>query len=158
MKRTKFSVAVHLNREVSFQVKRYFKKHPGELNRVVAQVVTTRADQLCRVKKALRYMREHCCGEEICEHDVAEYVGWNTRTFSTLFHKFVGETYVAHLTKLRVAAAKKLLRHDGLVTEVARQVGFGTINGFSSAFKRTIGQNPCAYRIRSVAKRNGHAQ
>jgi AraC-like DNA-binding protein len=64
----------------------------------------------------------------------------------------VGEPPMAFLTGWRMALAADLLLEGELtVTEVSRQVGYGSPFTFSTAFKRTYGVSPRAYRGRESA-------
>ncbi len=68
------------------------------------------------------------------------------------FHELVGEPPMAFLTGWRLAlAADLLLEGDRSVTAVADQVGYASPFTFSTAFKRTYGVSPRAYRARQLA-------
>jgi len=63
------------------------------------------------------------------------------------FNELVGEPPMAFLTGWRMALAADLLLEPGAsVTAVARRVGYGSPFTFSTAFKRTYGVSPRAYR------------
>jgi len=68
-------------------------------------------------------------------------------TLARRFNELVGETPMAFLTAWRLAfAADLLLETDTSVSAVARQVGYSSPFTFSTAFKRTYGVGPRAYR------------
>lgn len=63
---------------------------------------------------------------------------------SSLFHKKTGESYMSYLTKTRMLKARELLLsadapHTG---QVARQVGYYTVNYFSKLYKEYFGASP----------------
>ncbi len=155
-KKVTFSITVCLEGSNGTRVAAYFKRHRGELSRPIAQVILARTNQFTRIQEAVRFMQEHCHRDNLREKEVASHVGWDTQTFSTLFRRLLGRTYIARLTQMRVLAAKELLRNSGLVQEVALQVGFKSSHAFFGAFKRTTGLNPCAFRIHADEWRNGH--
>lgn len=157
-KRTKFSITVCIEGETSQKVTAYFKRHRGELTRPIVQVILARTDQFTRVQETLRYMQTHCCRNDLRAKEVAAHVGWNTKTLSTLFRKLLSETYISRLTKMRIATATSLFQRHWRVGHVAKSVGFGTVEAFLDAFKRTTGLKPGAYRIWLAEKRNGHSQ
>ncbi len=155
-KKQALTITVQIEGNIDPKVPLYFKRHPEELGRAVTYIFATRVEQFARLELALLYMQKHCCRGDLCESEVARQIGLRAPTFSALFRKLLGENYTMRLTKMRVAAAKALLRREGLVREVARQVGFSHSNTLSEAFMRTVGINPCAFRIHALARRNGH--
>jgi two-component system, response regulator YesN len=150
-----FSITVCIEGSKGREVSAYFKRHRGELSRPIAQVILARTNQLTRLQEAVRFMQEHCCRDDLREEEVASHVGWDAVTFSTLFRRLMGKTYISRLTQMRVSAAKELLRQSGLVQDVALRVGFRSSTAFFGAFKRTTGLNPCAFRIHADARHNG---
>ncbi|TRO92000.1 AraC family transcriptional regulator [Glycocaulis profundi] len=66
--------------------------------------------------------------------------------FHARFQSAVGMGPMAYLTAWRVALAKRLLRQrDTSVSEIARQVGYGSASAFSVAFQRETGLSPARY-------------
>ena len=59
-----------------------------------------------------------------------------------LFHKEMGETPFAYITRRRMEIAREMLREHCAVGEVARLVGYGDIYQFSRAFKKYYGASP----------------
>lgn len=64
-----------------------------------------------------------------------------------VFRRVRGETPVQFLTRCRLEQSVKLLTCTGLsVSEIARQVGFGTGSYFAELFRREMGLAPLQYR------------
>lgn len=73
--------------------------------------------------------------------------GVSRTTLARRFTELVGEPPLAYLTAWRMALAADMLADPhATVSAVARTVGYSDAFGFSSAFKRTLGESPSAYR------------
>lgn len=78
---------------------------------------------------------------------LAKKVGMSRAAFSARFTGLVGEPPMAYLTGWRMTLAADLLRDtEATVTAVAHQVGYENAFAFSTAFKRTHGHSPTAWR------------
>ena len=63
--------------------------------------------------------------------------------FAARFAELVGESPIAYLTRWRMHVASEWLAEDGrTVSQIARQLGYGSEAAFSRAFKRVIGATP----------------
>ncbi|MFF4340913.1 AraC family transcriptional regulator [Kitasatospora sp. NPDC001540] len=79
--------------------------------------------------------------------ELAARVGRSRTAFAAQFTRAVGEPPLAYLTAWRMVLAADLLRDtDATVAAVARQVGYRDAFAFSTAFKRTRGLTPSAWR------------
>lgn len=89
------------------------------------------------------YMRD------ISLNDVANVVNLSPVYFSGLFKKEIGENFIDYLNRVRIDAAKDMLKdvryHIG---EVAEGCGFSDTRYFARIFKRTVGITPSEYRKR----------
>ncbi len=82
---------------------------------------------------------------------LASHVGVSRALLARRFHEVVGEPPMSFLTSWRMAlAADLLVRGETTVANVAEQVGYGSPFTFSTAFKRTYGLSPKAYRDRAA--------
>jgi AraC-like DNA-binding protein len=78
---------------------------------------------------------------------LAHQSGLSRAAFSARFTSLVGQPPIAYLTGWRMTLAADLLRDtDATVTAVAREVGYQNVFAFSTAFKRTHGHSPTAWR------------
>ncbi|WP_033215462.1 helix-turn-helix transcriptional regulator [Kitasatospora phosalacinea] len=79
--------------------------------------------------------------------ELAARVGRSRTAFAAQFTRAVGEPPLAHLTAWRMVLAADLLRDtDATVAAVAHRVGYRDAFAFSTAFKRTRGLTPSAWR------------
>jgi AraC-like DNA-binding protein len=82
---------------------------------------------------------------------LASHVGVSRALLARRFHELVGEPPMTFLTSWRMALAADLLSERGTtVAQVAQQVGYGSPFTFSTAFKRSYGLSPKAYRERAA--------
>lgn len=78
---------------------------------------------------------------------LAREAGLSRSGFAARFQKLVGQTPAAYLTTWRMRRATELLEDLELsCAEVAEQVGYGSEDALSRAFRRTMGQTPAAWR------------
>ena len=77
----------------------------------------------------------------------ARRVGMSLRHFVRRFKRATGDSPLAYLQKLRIAAAKRLLENDHRsVQEVSDAVGYEDVAFFRRLFERHTGVSPSAYR------------
>jgi AraC-like DNA-binding protein len=101
------------------------------------------------VERALAYMHAHLA-ENLSLADVAAAVGSAPSHLSRLFSRQGGETFVHVFHRLRIAAARDLLRSGQYrVKEVCAMVGFRDQAYFSRVFRKYEGTNPANYWKRS---------
>jgi len=98
------------------------------------------------VERALEYMHAHLA-ENISLADVAAAVGSAPSHLSRLFSRQSGDTFVHVFCRLRISAAKDLLRSGQYrVKEVCSMVGFNDQAYFSRVFRKYEGVSPADYR------------
>jgi len=77
----------------------------------------------------------------------ARRAGMSLRNFVRRFKEATGDSPLAYLQKLRVAAAKRLLENDHRsMQEISDAVGYQDVAFFRSLFQRHTGVSPSAYR------------
>jgi AraC-like DNA-binding protein len=85
--------------------------------------------------------------DRISREDLARHVSLSPSYFSTVFRQFTGYGPMQYLARVRVEAAKGLLRDSSLpVHEVAQAVGFTDPYYFARVFKRQTGLSAQEYR------------
>ncbi len=104
------------------------------------------------IDKILQYTRQHydtnitidlLCDKFSCSRS---YVSHNFKTIS-------GKSFKQYLTDLRISHAKRLLEITSQsITEIAFSVGFNDSNYFSTAFLKSVGISPLAYRKQKQKK------
>lgn len=79
--------------------------------------------------------------------DVARSLGLSRRRFTQLFREITGESWLVHLTRLRMQHAAELLRETNLpVRSVAFECGFTELTHFYRVFRSEFGESPAAWR------------
>jgi len=96
--------------------------------------------------KALAFIRANYA-RDISLDDVAGHVGMSSSYFSTYFKQETETSFVEYLTRLRMDAAKKLMKDTDLrLYEIAAMVGYQDVKYFSRLFKKTMNATPGEYR------------
>ena len=77
---------------------------------------------------------------------VAKQLNCSVSYLTKKFKKCVGQTFVEYLNKYRMEKAKELLSSgEGIIKEIAYQVGFHSQSYFSNAFKKYTGYSPAEW-------------
>jgi len=122
-----------LLRAILLPVLIYRDRHAGRIQRLTEQ--------------AKAYVAGHFTDEEISLSAVAAAVGLSPSYFSVVFSRTTGETFIEHLTRVRVEKAMELLRMTPLTAaEVAYRVGYSNPRYFFAVFKKATGQSPTEFR------------
>ncbi|CAG7629626.1 response regulator [Paenibacillus allorhizosphaerae] len=97
------------------------------------------------IRKAYEYMQAHY-HLPISTTDIADHVRLSRSYISDLYGKETGESLSEALTRIRMDAAKKLLKSGNRkVYEIAEAVGFNDAKAFAKTFKRMVGCTPKEY-------------
>ena len=67
-------------------------------------------------------------------------------TFAERFRSAVGRSPADYVTEVRVDAAKRMLDAGRSVSEISRELGYASDEGFSRAFRRRTGLTPSSWR------------
>ena len=68
-------------------------------------------------------------------------------TFAERFRSAVGRSPADYVTEVRVDAAKRMLDAGRAVSEISRELGYASDEGFSRAFRRRTGMTPSSWRM-----------
>ncbi|QYM64170.1 helix-turn-helix domain-containing protein [Microbacterium sp. Se5.02b] len=68
-------------------------------------------------------------------------------TFAERFRSTVGRSPADYVTEVRIDAAKRMLEAGRSVSEVSRELGYASDEGFSRAFRRRTGLTPSSWRL-----------
>lgn len=119
----------------------------GQLSELAEKLVLEARDSEPEtVLKARQYVSAHL-SEPIELADVARHVGMSQFHFCRVFKQATGLTFKQYLTRRRVEWAKcRLRKPDARVTEVAYDVGFGSLSQFNRSFLRLVGLSPSDWR------------
>jgi AraC-like DNA-binding protein len=103
-----------------------------------------------RLRKLLDYISEHY-QERLSLAQAARLANMSQAAFMKLFKQVAGMTFVAYLTRLRLAQSLPLLREtDMTIAEIAGRTGFSEQSYFDRRFKKQYGTTPLQYRKQSL--------
>ena len=103
------------------------------------------------VAAALAYISANS-HRQIGPDDVARVVGTETRTLHNYFRKALDRPVATEIRRVRIERAKReLVQNNRPLAEIARDVGFGTIQRLYEVFSREVGITPSEYRKRQRA-------
>ncbi|MEG0371923.1 MAG: helix-turn-helix domain-containing protein [Clostridium sp.] len=99
------------------------------------------------IDNVMKYIQQNYRKCELSLETVAHEFGFSPNYFSNLFKKYVGDTFVGYLTKMRMEEACKLLIEKNLnINEISIAVGYNNDQSFRRAFKRIVGCGPSEYK------------
>ncbi len=99
-----------------------------------------------RLARVRNFVEENY-SQEITLAKAAQAAAMETTYFATFFREKVGLSFFDWLRRIRIEKATELLRKGELsVSEIAFDVGFGSIRTFERVFKSSTGMTPSAAR------------
>ncbi|MCG8454081.1 MAG: AraC family transcriptional regulator [Spirochaetales bacterium] len=106
-----------------------------------------RASNQAELKERLLGFIERGYSDNIMLNELADELGLTHQYTSLLFKRVVGDNFKNHLTATRIRHAKKILENepDIMITDLARRVGFNSLNSFARVFKTQVGVTPKQY-------------
>lgn len=121
-----------------------FATHLGEVGNQLLIQETSAESPFARRAKA--YVADHQ-SDPISLKEAAHALNVSTFYFCKMFKKATGLTFTDYLGRVRVERAKTLLLDPNRrITEVAYEVGFGSLTHFNRSFRKLVGQSPTDYR------------
>lgn len=156
-----FSSAEGLQQKLKEQLEKRIIEATGieELKKLLVQHVCENMEQMIGDSKsnlspAIRTAKIFIANnykQDIGLSDVAGVVNLSSVYFSGLFKKEIGENFVDYLNRVRIDAAKVLLKDvRNNIGEIAGQCGFSDTRYFAKIFKRSVGITPSDYRKRQI--------
>ncbi|WP_224366725.1 GlxA family transcriptional regulator [Hyalangium versicolor] len=142
-----------LGRNVARQVARLlvmYLRRPGGQSQFSVQLASQWASR-APIREVQEWLPEHL-REDLSVETLAQRAAMSPRNFSRAFRTQVGVTPARYVERLRVEAARTSLEtSQRTIKEIARDVGFGTLETMHRVFKRTLGVPPAEYRRRFAA-------
>ncbi len=112
----------------------------------------SRTEQLGQ--RAVDYLAAHLM-DPLSIPELCTTLGCSKTTLSTTFRAYTGSSVVPYFNRLKIEAAKHMIRFDDLsFTQIAVRLNFCNLNYFSTAFKRCTGMYPREY-AKSLKVHNG---
>lgn len=99
------------------------------------------------VTQAVQWVAGHYSDPELSIGSISQMVHVSASHFSALFRKETGESFLNHVTQVRLKAARELLAGTELKTaDIAERVGYPDPHYFSYFFKKNMGVSPKEFR------------
>ncbi len=140
--------------QVLYQLVRRF-----QASEVLRSEFVQHRQQAERLARLFEYVRLNYA-ERISVEQATKLVHMSQAQFMKVFKKVAGMTFVAHVTRVRITNALRLLREtDDTVAEIAAKTGFPDQSYFDRRFKQAFGKSPRQFRKDLVngAKRSDRA-
>lgn len=107
------------------------------------------------VRESMKYLLKNYTDPDLTIEKLAEQSNYSYTYFTKVFKKFMNDTPINHLNKLRLSRAKELMRDESLsLEEIALMSGYKNNSSFTESFKRLIGMNPLVYRKKYLKNSN----
>ena len=95
------------------------------------------------IKELIRENVEHNLRVE----DICARIGYSKSYLSSLFREQTGTTITGYSTKMKIDAAKRMIREDGLnFAQISDRLAFDNPQYFSRVFKRVTGMSPTEFK------------
>lgn len=107
-------------------------------------------EQIEAVQRMQDYIAEHL-SEEITMSDLSTAAMFSPWYARRIFIEYTGITPSDYIRKLRLRNSALRLRDENcLITDVAFDLGFGSVDGYTRAFAREFGCNPKQYALNPI--------
>ena len=99
------------------------------------------------MKKSIMYMLDNYENPDLTIEEVASKSDYSYTYFTKAFKRYMNDTPVNHLNRIRLSKAKELIKNKELsLSDIALKAGFKTQSNFTEVFKRIVGMKPTEYR------------
>ncbi len=127
-----------------YQVIEAFKEALGRLSFVASKA--WQGSNVMRLEATLQYLRENFA-EVLPLPTVARKAGFSVPTFSRVFRRATGTSFLTYVRAIRVEHAKNLIITTPMsIDQVAQACGFQSQHHLIRSFKKNTNQTPGAYR------------
>jgi two-component system response regulator YesN len=126
------------------QTRAWFMRSFDELVKHMIQIYNSDRNSII---KATQYVQQYY-HLEISLQSISSFVHLSKNYFANLFKKEMGESFLEHLTRIRIEKAKTLLTGELKTADIGNLVGIPDPKYFSKVFKKITGISPYEYRSR----------
>lgn len=100
------------------------------------------------IASAVEYMNSNC-DKELSLPEVAEHVYLAPSYFSKVFREETGVQFIEYVKNLKIERAKKLLKGSNKkIYEICEELGYQSVQYFSTLFKNIVGMTPHEYKTK----------
>ncbi|WP_221564552.1 helix-turn-helix domain-containing protein [Alkalihalobacillus sp. TS-13] len=141
-----FSLKSLPDMQSNFEIRKWFKQDffPYVFEKIEE---TTQGKTEIVIQKIKRYLGDHVT-EVHTLNSTAERFGINPSYLSRLFKEVTGDTFVNHLSNIKInKSIDYLLNTDLSISKIAEEIGYSE-RTFSRTFKKITGLTPAQYRIK----------
>jgi AraC family transcriptional regulator len=112
----------------------------------------TREDYQSRISKVQAYIEAHL-SESLVPADLAKRAGFSLHHFHRIFRAEQGESVLAHVRRLRLEHAARLLRTtERRILDLALEAGYESHEAFTRAFADRFAMSPSEFRESPLAR------
>lgn len=104
------------------------------------------ADYFQDFKDVILFIFEHFTESSLTIRDISAVSRYGYTYFTKAFVKFMNETPVSYLNKVRISKAKAMMKDNLPFDSIAKQSGYTSASAFTEAFKRIVGMTPTEYK------------
>ncbi|MGI6634679.1 MAG: helix-turn-helix domain-containing protein [Christensenellales bacterium] len=98
-------------------------------------------------KKVSAYIDENVFRQEFCLQNVADAFGITSSSFSRMFKRIYGQTFLSYVSQKRISKAKHYLVYSNKkLSDIVLMIGYIDASSFIQKFKRSEGITPNKYR------------
>jgi AraC-like DNA-binding protein len=140
------SLARRIVQEATIGAEDYLATFANRLERLGSLKRSTRIETLQRVERARCFIHAHS-GRTITLEEIAAEAALSRFHLTRSFAEVHGLPPLAYHRRLRLEAAAQLLKREAAsATEVAEQLGYGSLSAFTRAFRQAFGVPPSQAR------------
>jgi AraC-like DNA-binding protein len=127
-----------------YQVIESFKEALGRLSFVASKA--WQGSNVMRLEATLQYLRENFA-EPLPLPQIARKAGFSVPTFSRVFRRATGQSFLPYVRSIRIEHAKNLIVTTPMsIDQIAQACGFQSQHHLIRSFKRATNETPGAYR------------
>jgi transcriptional regulator GlxA family with amidase domain len=131
------AIAVEAARELVL----FLRRPAGQTQ--LSVTLAAQASEMQPIQELQVWVADNLSRRDLSTSALADRVSMSVRNFARVFTADVGTTPAKYVLHLRVEAARRLLQSSSRdLRQIARAVGFGTVDGMRRAFVRVLGKSP----------------